>query len=297
MFESSISTIVVEQTNSANPIAQVVGNLAFHPIANIFPLIEGDAFQELVADIKTHGVREPIWLYDGQILDGRNRYRACLEAGVEPRFSNYEDGDPLAFVISLNLRRRHLNASQLALVALEIEAIEAKLAKERMLAGKKLDPKQQIAGGQARDKAAEAIDVNRQYVSDAKKIKAEAPQLAAEIKAGSKTITQAKREIAETKRKHDLQRPAQVTLAPGLYHGDFINLSHPAETLARVIFETCGAAKAVAVAKELNHLLAASGNDVPTDGSAEAKKAKLAAFNQQLPADGSIPAFLDRRSK
>jgi hypothetical protein len=74
-----------------------------------------------------------------------------------------------------------------------------------------------------------------------------------------------------------------------------VNLSHPAETLARVIFETCGAAKADAVAKELNKLITAAGNDVPTNDSAEAMKAKLAAFNQQLPADGSIPAFLDRR--
>ena len=71
----------------------------------------------------------------------------------------------------------------------------------------------------------------------------------------------------------------------------FAKLSHPAETLARVIFETCGAAKADAVAKELNKLITAAGNDVPTDASAEAMKAK-----HELLADDdlSIPASLRR---
>src|ERR1700733_8957535 len=142
----------------------------FHPLANIFPLLDGDAFRELVADIKAYGLRDPITLYDGQILDGRNRYRACLKAHIEPRFTTHKGKDPLAFVVSLNLKRRHLNASQLSFVALDVERAEAELAKQRMLAGKKLDPVQQIARGKSRDKAAKAVGVNRQYVSDAKRI-------------------------------------------------------------------------------------------------------------------------------
>ena len=80
--------------------SDVISSLTFHPLANIFPLIDGAAFDELVADIKSHVLREPIWLYDGQILDGRNRYRACNAAGIEPRFTAYEGNDPVALVIS-----------------------------------------------------------------------------------------------------------------------------------------------------------------------------------------------------
>ncbi len=93
----------------------------FHPLANLFPLIEGEAFEELVASIRENGQREPIILLDGRILDGRNRYRACLAAGVAPRLQPLGEGvDPLRFVIDHNLRRRHLTDDQRRMVAARI---------------------------------------------------------------------------------------------------------------------------------------------------------------------------------
>jgi N6-adenosine-specific RNA methylase IME4 len=89
----------------------------FHELAGIFPLIVGDDFKALVADVKANGLRAPITLFKEKILDGRNRYRACEAAGVRPRFETYEGDDPLAFVVSANLARRHLNESQRALCA------------------------------------------------------------------------------------------------------------------------------------------------------------------------------------
>ncbi len=107
--------------------------LAFHPLADLFPLIEGAEFDALVEDIKANGLREPIDLYDGMILEGRNRYRACLAtedlapeaelfAGLMGTFQlvghsvfdlfEGDDNEARAYVISKNILRRHLTAEQ-----------------------------------------------------------------------------------------------------------------------------------------------------------------------------------------
>jgi hypothetical protein len=60
--------------------------LQFHPLTDLFPLMRGAEFDALVDDIRQHGLHELIVVFEGKILDGRNRYRACIEAGIEPRY-------------------------------------------------------------------------------------------------------------------------------------------------------------------------------------------------------------------
>src|SRR5689334_15309002 len=89
-----------------------------HEYADLFPMMDGEAFAALVADIRENGLLEPVVLYQEKILDGRNRYKACSELGIEPRFERANGHtDPLKYVISKNLKRRHLNESQRAVVA------------------------------------------------------------------------------------------------------------------------------------------------------------------------------------
>ena len=86
-----------------------------HPLAEMFPLLKDAEFDDLVEDIRKHGLREPIILFEQKIIDGRNRERACIKAGVEPRYRSMEFDNhdaATAYVISKNIRRRHLTPEQ-----------------------------------------------------------------------------------------------------------------------------------------------------------------------------------------
>jgi N6-adenosine-specific RNA methylase IME4 len=94
--------------------------LQFHKLADLFPLMEGEAFNTFAADIKARGLLQPIVVLDNKVLDGRNRYRACVKTQVAVRVETYTGDDPLGFVIASNLHRRHLDESQRAMVAAKL---------------------------------------------------------------------------------------------------------------------------------------------------------------------------------
>jgi hypothetical protein len=92
----------------------------FHEYADIFQMLEGQELDTLKADMEANGQINKIVLYQGKILDGRNRYKVCEILGIEPETIEYTGNDPLGLVLSLNLHRRHLNESQRSMVAAKI---------------------------------------------------------------------------------------------------------------------------------------------------------------------------------
>jgi N6-adenosine-specific RNA methylase IME4 len=158
-----------------------------HPLANLFPMMEGDDLAALVDDIKAHGLRETIVLLDGAILDGRNRFRACEIAGVTPRFRSYLGENPLAYVLSLNLARRHLNESQRAMVAARLETMRPGRP------GK--DANLRVSRGEA----AAALHVSARSVCDAAKVSSDAaPELKTAVDQGALAVSAAAKASALT---------------------------------------------------------------------------------------------------
>lgn len=92
-----------------------------HPVATAFPMMSKAEFDALKEDIRVNGQREPIVFWKNMLVDGRNRLKACEELGIKPDESELMDEtDPIAWVISHNLHRRHLSESQRAMVAAEL---------------------------------------------------------------------------------------------------------------------------------------------------------------------------------
>ena len=91
-----------------------------HEYADLFPMMATADIARLAEDIRENGQANPIVTFEGKILDGRNRYQACAMAGVDPQFTEYDGAEPLAFVVSHNLHRRHLSESQRGMVGAKL---------------------------------------------------------------------------------------------------------------------------------------------------------------------------------
>lgn len=168
----------------------------FHPACTVFPQLSDAELRELAEDIAVNGLRNAIVLLKGKILDGRNRYLACDIAGVTPRFVEFEGDDPIGWVVSQNLVRRHLTASQKAVVALDLLPLLEKEAKERQRRSHEYRGNGRLAqkcanrngNGKAAETAARIVGVSSRYVELAKEVKKKAPNLVQEVREGKLTI-------------------------------------------------------------------------------------------------------------
>ena len=138
-----------------------------HPAADLFPLMDGAAFEALVDDIRTNGLAHPIVTHGGMVLDGRNRLNACYRANVTPRFEKYAGKSPLAYAVSANLARRHLDVTDRAKLGARLKPLFEAEAKERAMSGTLAPPD---ARGKASAKAAEVVGVSPKSVERVEKV-------------------------------------------------------------------------------------------------------------------------------
>ncbi len=177
----------------------LVGVLTFHDIANIFPLLRGEELASLVEDIRENGLIEPIWLYEGKILDGRNRYVACCEAGIEPTFRQYKGNDPIGFVISLNIERRDLSATAKAIAACKAlplyEAVERRGGDHKSNGTEETKTKKfsGLISGENAHLVAKKFHTNGQYVKYIKALAEDFPEIYQRMVDGELTVVEAKK--------------------------------------------------------------------------------------------------------
>jgi len=155
----------------------------YHELASLLPLLDDEDFDALVEDIREYGQIEPITLFEGKILDGRNRYKACLELGIEVKTKEWTPSElngltPLQYVISENIMRRHLNVAQRSEIALlllpEIEAEAEKRKEETVGRPKKSEinkfQKKEERNPQSTKIAGKKVKVSQNIMMQAKRV-------------------------------------------------------------------------------------------------------------------------------
>lgn len=238
----------------------MLGPYEVHPAADAYPMIDGEEFAKLVDSVKRNGLREPIILnHDRTVLiDGRNRYRACEQAGVDPVFetlgAHYDELMILNLIVDRNERRRDMNAGQKAFVALALEPMFAKAARAKEVARKIATPANQHVTQssatlaalresgewvepQARreqwssEQAAKVVGASGRAVQQAKAVTRDAPDLAAKVRSGELALDRADRErkqrIAAMPKPEPAPKPSQIMLTLRTHTGDEVAYPKP----------------------------------------------------------------------
>ena len=175
-----------------------------HPFAQIFPQMTGEEWDAFLADVHEHGVRQPIVLYEGKVLDGRHRLQAVQEIAekwgraLSVEFTAFDGtaAEAMALVYSLNMARRHLSVGQRACLGAEIkERLPNRWGGNRQ-EDKGQDGRISILTGTNRDIAGSIVHVSGRSIDRAAHLKAEAPDLYESVRSGEMPLTVAANQLA-----------------------------------------------------------------------------------------------------
>ncbi len=195
---------------------QTYGGYTAHPAAELFPGLPGDELGELAQDIAKNGQRFPIFLWRGQVLDGRSRLSACAQVGVEPWTEDVTEqvADPFEFSVSANLHRRHLTIGQRAVIAQVLEqrykeqaasastrgALGGRGRKKAVVKSDNSFPGEASSASNgpanhSRARAARRMRISEGAVAQVNMIKEGAPDLLPEVASGGRSINSALTEM------------------------------------------------------------------------------------------------------
>lgn len=179
-----------------------------HPLCSYFPRMSDSEFNALKSDINANGQLHPIFVLDGMILDGGNRYRALTELGITPICEEYTGNNPVQFVLSSNLHRRHLTQGQAAVIV----SATQDWSKAHLQGGdrKSEDAKNQTAQvplDTVADRASESGTGERTQRKADKLVKNADESLIKQVSTGEKSLNQALKEIEPPKVINDFEVP------------------------------------------------------------------------------------------
>lgn len=175
--------------------------MEFHDIANIFPMMLPEDLDDLAQDIRINGLRHLIVTFEGKILDGRNRYRACAMAAVKPKYAEFPGTweQAVKYVTSENLHRRHLTDGQRAMVAAKLAKLrngqrsdltKRKIESEAVPIGTASTPAQEAS--KSLGQAADELKVSRRSVARARTVQEQGvPELGAAVDKGEVSVAAA----------------------------------------------------------------------------------------------------------
>lgn len=173
-----------------------------HPLSETFPVMGEDEYDALKKDIKLNGLISEIVTHDGMILDGRHRFRACQELKIKPVFKKYEGNDPIGYVISVNLNRRHLNQSQRCVAVLSLYdkmSKEAKLKRHTAEHLASIDVDLSVRSNRysrlTQNRIGKLFGVGGSTLGGAIMVRNRRPELLKDIMSGKLTISQARKMV------------------------------------------------------------------------------------------------------
>jgi hypothetical protein len=215
--------------------------MKIHPLCEILPDMSETDYIRLRDDIKARGMQSPIIEYEGAILDGRHRWRACVELGIKPRIEPYKGDDPAAYVYSVNVAHRHLTKTQLVIAAAKLKGYYAEQAKKRQQEHGGTAPGRpsstggniSTSEGKARDQAGKAFGVSGKAVDDGERIlKSGIPDLITKVERGEISVNQGRQiaKLGKERQKEIVQLPTKKAITAAIKKSVHISAGRRAPT-------------------------------------------------------------------